>query len=70
MPGYIARKLCPHIIFVKPDFTKYTAASKKIMDVLKRYGEHRPVLALGLLVFARRHRRISPFTREWGQNDA
>lgn len=39
MPGYIAKKLCPHLIFVKLDFTKYTAASSKVMAVLERYGE-------------------------------
>lgn len=38
MPGYIAKKLCPHLIFVKLDFTKYTAASAKVMAVLERYG--------------------------------
>ena len=38
MPGYIAKKLCPHLIFVKLDFTKYIAASKKVMTVLERYG--------------------------------
>lgn len=43
MPGYIAKKLCPHLIFVKLDFTKYTAASKKVMDVLSRYGEMAPL---------------------------
>lgn len=24
MPGFIARKLCPELLFVPPDFTKYT----------------------------------------------
>lgn len=38
MPGYIAKKLCPHLIFVKLDFTKYIAASEKVMAVLARYG--------------------------------
>lgn len=40
MPGYIAKKLCPHLIFVKPDFTKYSQASKKVMDILARYGNN------------------------------
>jgi DNA polymerase kappa len=38
MPGYIAKKLCPHLIFVKPDFTKYSTASRKVMAILERYG--------------------------------
>ncbi|CAD6581192.1 MAG: hypothetical protein CYPHOPRED_001511 [Cyphobasidiales sp. Tagirdzhanova-0007] len=37
MPGYIAKKLCPELIFVKPDFTKYSSASSKVMAVLTRY---------------------------------
>lgn len=37
MAGYIATKLCPHLIFVEPDFTKYQAASKSIMDILRHY---------------------------------
>ena len=27
MPGFIARRLCPRLIFVSPDFEKYTAAA-------------------------------------------
>ena len=29
MPGFIAQKLCPELIFVKHDFEKYRAASDK-----------------------------------------
>ena len=28
MPGFIARKLCPELVFVKPDFKKYCAAAE------------------------------------------
>jgi DNA polymerase kappa len=28
MPGFIAKKLCPHLMFVKPNFAKYTAAAE------------------------------------------
>jgi len=50
MPGYIAKKLCPHLIFVKPDFSKYSAASAKVMAVLARYGTstHFPTSLFGL----------------------
>jgi DNA polymerase kappa len=24
MPGFIAKRLCPHLVFVKPNFEKYT----------------------------------------------
>ena len=29
MPGFIAVKLCPQLLFVKPDFAKYKAASDR-----------------------------------------
>ncbi len=36
-PGYIARKLCPQLVLVKPNFEKYVAASKSVRRVLERY---------------------------------
>ncbi len=30
MPGFIAKKLCPDIVFVRPDFTKYTKAAEEV----------------------------------------
>jgi DNA polymerase kappa len=37
MPGFIARKLCPHLVFVKTDFAKYTAASEETRAVFRCY---------------------------------
>lgn len=37
MAGFIAKKLCPKLKFVKPDFRKYSEASKRMMDVLRRW---------------------------------
>ncbi|KNZ63185.1 hypothetical protein VP01_1176g2 [Puccinia sorghi] len=37
MAGYIALKLCPHLIFVEPDHNKYQAASDAIMNILRQY---------------------------------
>src|SRR5690242_11553487 len=33
MPGGQARRLCPHAIFLPPDFTAYTAASRAVMAI-------------------------------------
>jgi hypothetical protein len=33
MPGFIGRKLCPHLVFVQPDFSKYTAAAEEARAV-------------------------------------
>ncbi|PJF20071.1 hypothetical protein PSACC_00118 [Paramicrosporidium saccamoebae] len=37
MPGYIARKLCPHLIIIPPDYTAYRAAGAKVHEVLRSY---------------------------------
>lgn len=39
MPTAHAKKLCPHAVFVHPDFRKYTAASQAIMAVLKQHTD-------------------------------
>ena len=36
-PGFIARKLCPELIFVKPDFTKYSKASQAVQAIFREY---------------------------------
>jgi nucleotidyltransferase/DNA polymerase involved in DNA repair len=42
MAGFVAKKLCPELIFVPLDFKLYVEASKTIMDVLRQYGETSP----------------------------
>lgn len=37
MPGFIALKLCPELVFVSPDFEKYQKASMITRDVFQRY---------------------------------
>ncbi|KAK7080378.1 hypothetical protein SK128_018365 [Halocaridina rubra] len=39
MPGFIGKKLCPELVIVPPDFTKYKAASKTVQEV---FGEYDP----------------------------
>ncbi|KAJ9095713.1 hypothetical protein QFC21_005585 [Naganishia friedmannii] len=40
MAGFIAKKLCPHLIFVKNNFADYSEASKQVREVLARYDEN------------------------------
>src|SRR5689334_2301975 len=35
MPGARARRLCPHAVFLPPDFSAYTAASRAVMAVFR-----------------------------------
>ena len=35
MPTMRARALCPHAIFLPPDFTRYTAASRAVMQIFR-----------------------------------
>ena len=37
MPGFIGKKLCPELILVKPNFTKYKAASSIVRKVFEEY---------------------------------
>ncbi|CAI0425168.1 unnamed protein product [Linum tenue] len=40
MPGFIARRLCPELIFVPPDFKKYTHYSELTRKVYQKYDPH------------------------------
>eukprot|EP01041_Mallomonas_annulata_P010692 gene10692-22326_t len=37
MPGFIAKRLCPELIFVPVNFNKYTAVSETIKSVIREY---------------------------------
>jgi DNA polymerase kappa len=39
IPCFIGKKLCPDIIFIKPDFAKYRKASEEFKSVLRQYDE-------------------------------
>ena len=37
MPGFIARKLCPELVVVSPNYDKYHQASEEVKQVLTQY---------------------------------
>ncbi|KAM4058033.1 impB/mucB/samB family protein [Hirsutella rhossiliensis] len=37
MAGFVAKKLCPDLIFIKPNFQKYTAKAQEIREILAEY---------------------------------
>ncbi|XP_023446923.1 DNA polymerase kappa isoform X2 [Dasypus novemcinctus] len=37
MPGFIAKRLCPQLIIVPPNFDKYQAVSKEVKEILADY---------------------------------
>ena len=37
IPTFIAKKLCPEIILIPPDFTKYKKFSNIFRDILRKY---------------------------------
>ncbi|RUO37741.1 DNA polymerase IV [Aliidiomarina shirensis] len=39
MPGHQARRLCPDLVFVKPDMASYKAMSKQVQTILLRYTD-------------------------------
>nr|XP_020659694.1 DNA polymerase kappa isoform X1 [Pogona vitticeps]XP_020659695.1 DNA polymerase kappa isoform X1 [Pogona vitticeps] len=40
MPGFIAKKLCPHLIIVPLNFHKYKEVSKKVREILAEYDPY------------------------------
>lgn len=39
MPGVRAERLCPHAIFIPPDFTRYRAVSRLTREIFKRHTD-------------------------------
>ena len=37
MPGFIAKKLCPQLVFVRTNFEKYRTASEQIQAIFREY---------------------------------
>ena len=37
MPTALARRKCPHMVLLPPDFDRYTRASRQIMEIFRRY---------------------------------
>ncbi|PHH80760.1 hypothetical protein CDD80_7297 [Ophiocordyceps camponoti-rufipedis] len=37
MAGFVAKKLCPDLIFIKPNFRKYTAKAQEVREVFAAY---------------------------------
>ncbi|HHW01424.1 MAG TPA: DNA polymerase IV [Thermoanaerobacterales bacterium] len=37
MPNWQAKRLCPHAIFIKPDYDLYVRTSSRVMDILGRF---------------------------------
>lgn len=37
MPTAEARRLCPHLVLLPPDFDRYTAVSRQVMEIFQRY---------------------------------
>ena len=79
MPGFIAVELCKmfgaELTFVRPDFSKYTAASRQVRAVLVRYDPHVAMHSLDeVKVGSRRSSRsvarqeLPPVTRRRGHS--
>ncbi|XP_076995544.1 DNA polymerase kappa isoform X3 [Tamandua tetradactyla] len=46
MPGFIAKKLCPHLIIVPPNFDKYRAVSQEVKEILADYDPNFMAMSL------------------------
>lgn len=46
MPGFIAKRLCPHLIIVPPNFDKYRAVSEEVKEILADYDPNFMAMSL------------------------
>lgn len=46
MPGFIAKKLCPNLLLIKPNGFKYRQASADVFDVLEQYDPELTCMSL------------------------
>ncbi|XP_023559421.1 DNA polymerase kappa [Octodon degus] len=46
MPGFIAKRLCPHLIIVPPNFDKYRAVSQEVKEILADYDPNFMAMSL------------------------
>jgi DNA polymerase kappa len=46
MPGFIARKLCPELIIIHPNFEKYTAVSERVREIFALYDPNYSMMSL------------------------
>ncbi|KAM5264281.1 DNA polymerase kappa [Ctenodactylus gundi] len=46
MPGFIAKRLCPQLIIVPPNFDKYQAVSKQVKEILADYDPNFMAMSL------------------------
>lgn len=46
MPGFIGKKICPNLIFIKPNYVKYRRMSDKMKGILAKYDDQSESLGL------------------------
>lgn len=46
MAGFIGKKLCKDLVIIPPNFNKYRATSKEVMDIIAEYDPHRRAASL------------------------
>ena len=51
MPGFIAKKLCPDLIFLPLNFAKYTLAAEQVREIIRRVDPHFSSYSLDEVIF-------------------
>ena len=46
VPGFIGKKLCESLFFIKPNYPKYRAASEEFHSVLRKYDQQLEAVGL------------------------
>lgn len=63
MPGFIGEKLCPNLVFVKPNFDKYKAVGKQIRSIFRLYDPEFESMGLD-----EAHLHVTPYLNSRGLN--
>mmetsp|Transcript_20594 Transcript_20594/g.35006 ORF Transcript_20594/g.35006 Transcript_20594/m.35006 type:complete len:830 (-) Transcript_20594:44-2533(-) len=68
MPGFIAKKLCPHLIFVGSNFEKYRHVSSQICDIIAQYDPNYSAYSLDEVYFDLTDAAIAIATRSYSNS--
>lgn len=70
MPGFIARKLCPQLVFVNSNFEKYQFVSGQIIDIIKEYDPNYSSHSLDEVYFDLTNSAIMAWQRSKDRDDS
>lgn len=69
MAGFIGKKLCPELLIIKPNFSKYKEASNKVMAIIEEYDPQMRSASLDEAYFDLTNYVVAKFSKEYPDRD-